>query len=82
MNEVFLMGKVITEVKFDFVLKSKRIKSIVKFQIKTINGETINIAGYNELADYIYRKIKCGNNVLINGYLAKNEVVVKSCQRA
>ena len=81
MNEVFLMGKVISEVKFDFVINSKKIKSIAKFKVETVNKQIIDIVGYNETADYIYRKIDIGNVVFINGTLAKNGVIIKTIQK-
>lgn len=78
MNEVFIIGKIITEVKFDFILNSKHI-SVSRFKIMTIyDKQEINITAYDEMADYVYVNIKQGNFVMINGYLRNNEVVLKS----
>ena len=77
MNEVFLSGKVITEIEFKFIINSKRI-SKVKFSIETLtDSEIINILAYDEMADYIFRNIKRKDTVVINGYLENNNVVLK-----
>ncbi len=53
MNEVFIMGKVITEVKFDFILNSKHI-SIARFGVITVcDKQEIEIIAYDEMADYV-----------------------------
>ena len=58
MNEVFIMEKVITEVKFDFILNSKHI-SIARFRTVTVCDEQeIEIMAYDEMADYVYATIK------------------------
>ena len=44
MNEVFIIGKIITEVKFNFILKSKHI-SVSRFKIMTVyDKQEINIS--------------------------------------
>lgn len=81
MNEVFIIGKIITEVKFDFILNSKHI-SVSRFKIMTIyDKQEINITAYDEMADYVYVNIKQGNFVMINGYLKNNEVVLKNIEK-
>lgn len=58
MNEVFIIGKVITEVKFDFTLNSKHI-SIARFGVITVcDKQEIEIIAYDEMADYVYATIK------------------------
>ena len=81
MNEVFIIGKIITEAKFDFILNSKHI-SVSRFKIMTIyDKQEINITAYDEMADYVYVNIKQGNFVMINGYLKNNEVVLKDIEK-
>ena len=81
MNEVFIIGKIITEVKFDFILNSKHI-SVSRFKIMSIyDKQEINITAYDEMADYVYVNIKQGNFVMINGYLKNNEVVLKNIEK-
>lgn len=81
MNEVFIIGKIITEVKFDFILNSKHI-SVSRFKIMTIyDKQEINITAYDEMADYVYVNIKQGNFVMINGYLKNDGVVLKDIEK-
>ena len=81
MNEVFIIGKIITEVKFDFILNSKHI-SVSRFKIMTIyDKQEINITAYDEMADYVYANIKLEDLVMINGYLKNNEVVLKDIEK-
>lgn len=76
MNEVFLIGKIITEIKFDFVLNSKK-KSIAQFYLKTLDEEKIKIAGYDDVADFCYSRLYKGNNVFLYGFLSKDKVEIK-----
>lgn len=79
MNEVFLIGKVISNVNFHFIINSKHI-SIARFNIKSLNGQIIHIIAYDNLADFVYSKIKLNNLVFIYGYLNEKGVVVKECK--
>lgn len=77
MNEVFIIGKVITEVKFDFILKSKHI-SIARFGVITLcDKQEIEIMAYDEMADYVYANLKHEDVVMINGYLEYDKVILE-----
>lgn len=81
MNEVSIIGKIITEVKFDFILNSKHI-SVSRFKIMTVyDKQEIYITAYDEMADYVYANIKKGNFVMINGYLKNDGVVLKDIEK-
>ena len=69
MNEVFLIGKIITNIDFKFIINSKKKKSIVNFEIESLNKQIIKIVAYNDVADLCYRKLHKDNNVFINGKL-------------
>ena len=79
MNEVFLIGKIITEIEFKFIIKSKDI-SIVVFKIETIEyKQKIEVKAYNEMADYIYRKFNKNDMIMINGYINNVcEIIIKT----
>ena len=80
MNEVFIIGKVITEVKFDFILNSKHI-SVARFRVITVRDkQEIEIMAYDEMADYIYANLKHKDVVIINGYLEYNKVILEDIQ--
>lgn len=65
MNEVFLMGEIVAEIKFDFMLNSKK-KSIVHFYLKTLGGEKIKIVGYDGIADFCYSRLSKGDSINVS----------------
>lgn len=71
MNECFMIGKIISDIKFDFIINGKSIGkniSIVRFCVDVL-GEKINVVGYNNIADFCYQKLNIGNNIFIEGFL-------------
>ena len=77
MNKVFIIGKVITEVKFDFILNSKHI-SIARFGVITVcDKQEIEIMAYDEMADYVYANLKHEDVVMINGYFEYDKVILE-----
>ena len=68
MNICFFIGKIISDIQFEFIINNKNI-SIAIFNIKLRNKSIITIKVYNDLADYCYRKLKQGMHVLIYGYI-------------
>ena len=71
MNLCFLIGKIVSEIKFDFIIDGKSIGSnvsAVNFLIDVF-GEKINVIGYKKTADYCYQKLNVGDNVFIEGFL-------------
>jgi len=66
MNMCFFIGKICSEIKFDFILNSKNI-SIAIFYIQLLNGSIIKVKGYNEIADYCYRNLKQCMDIQIQG---------------
>lgn len=74
MNKVFLIGKIITDIYFKFIISSKNI-SIARFKIATLDKQIVPIKAYNEMADYAYRKLNRNNLIDIEGKLEKDTVV-------
>lgn len=68
MNLCFVIGKIVSEINFKFVLNSKNI-SITYFKIELNNKSIVEVKAYNELADYCYSKLEKGNRLAIQGYL-------------
>ena len=66
MNLCILLGKIVSEIEFKFIIKSKD-KSIVYFDMELLNKIIIRIKAYNGVADYIYRKLKKGQVVVVEG---------------
>ena len=73
MNICFLIGRIVSEIQFEFILNSKR-NSIAIFKLKLRNESIIEVQAYNELADYCYRKLKIEDRVLVYGSI-KNNIV-------
>ena len=74
MNLCILLGKVISEVEFKFIINSKN-KSIAYFDLELLNKSIVKVKGYNDKADYIYRKLKKGQNVIIEGKIREGRNV-------
>ena len=75
MNLCFIMGKIVSEVKFDFVIGNKCLEkekiSVARFSVDVF-GEKINVICYNKIADFCYQKLVVGNFVFIKGFLKTN----------
>ena len=76
MNEVFLIGKIISNIEFKFIINSKN-KAIACFEIKTADKQIVRTQAYNQLADFTYSKLNENDKVFINGYIEANVVKVK-----
>ena len=77
MNICFFIGKVCNQIEFDFILNSKNI-SIARFNVKLLDGSSIRVKVYNELADYCYRNLEKGMLVEIEGCINnKCEIILE-----
>ncbi len=76
MNEVFLIGKIISNIEFKFIINSKN-KAIACFEIETNDKQIVRIQAYNQLADFVYSKLNTNDKVFINGYIETNVVKAK-----
>ena len=76
MNEVFLIGKIISDIEFKFIINSKN-KAIACFEIKTADKQIVRVQAYNQLTDFAYSKLNKNDKVFINGYIEANVVKVK-----
>ena len=76
MNEVFLIGKIISNIEFKFIINSKN-KAIACFEIKTADKQIVRVQAYNQLADFAYSKLNTNDKVFVNGYIEDNVVKAK-----
>ena len=76
MNEVFLIGKIISNIEFKFIINSKN-KAIACFEIETNDKQIVRVQAYNKLADFAYSQLNKNNKVFINGYIETNVVKAK-----
>ena len=56
MNEIFLIGKIISDIEFKFIINSKN-KAIACFEIETNDKQIVRVQAYNQLADFVYSKL-------------------------
>ena len=94
MNIVVILGKVVSEVEFNFIydryisVNSEKEKaglemymhtSVAKCKIELSNNSVIEIQGYDDVADFMYRHLKEKDVVWLEGALGENgNVVVES----
>lgn len=75
MNICFLMGKIISEIEFKFIIQGKNT-AIATFQIELENKSRITVKGYNEIADYCYKDLKNNDTIMIQGRLEKEKIEI------
>ena len=68
------MGRIISEIEFKFIINSKN-KSIVYFDMELLNKSIIRVKAYDEKADYIYRKLKVWQTIVIEGKIRTDGIV-------
>ena len=76
MNMCFLIGRIVSEIQFEFILNSKR-NSIAIFKLKLSNESIIEIQAYNEMADYCFRNLERGDKIFIYGSIKRHIVLLK-----
>lgn len=72
MNICFLTGKIVSDIKFDFMIYSRHT-SIVQFYIKEKRKNIIKIVWYDKIADYCYKNVKKNDIVFIEGRMENIE---------
>lgn len=76
MNFCIVYGKIISEIQFDFIYKSKHI-SISRFYVRLSNNSIIQIKAYDDLADFAYSKLKKEDIIVIKGKIGKNYILAE-----
>lgn len=80
MNTCFIIGKIVSEVQFDFYFNSKVHQSRVLLEIVPLkSNDKIVARAYDEKADIIYQNYKKGDCIAFEGkirneYLEVNEI--------
>ena len=68
MNIVFIQGKIITDIQFEFIINNKNI-SIAIFKIQLLNKSIVTVKSYNKLADITkYIQFPCYINKIMIKY--------------
>ena len=82
MNIVFVEGKIISDIEFNFIINSENV-SITTFEVELLNKSIVKIKTYNELADYCYSKLNKGDIIFVEGYLNSNmEIIIKTLKKS
>lgn len=68
MNLIFVIGKIVTEIDFQFIINSEN-QAVSIFKIELKNKTIITVKAYNKLADFCYKNLKSNKDVFVNGYL-------------
>lgn len=76
MNLCFLMGKIISNIDFQFMLGSKKI-SIVQFLLVINEKCIVTVKAYDELADWCYQNLVKNDCIALQGELnSKMEIIL------
>ena len=75
MNLCFLMGKINSEINFNFILNSKNI-SVSSFKLKVGKDTKVLVKAYDEMADWCYQNLARKDIVLIQGKLTSGVEIV------
>ena len=80
MNCVFLYGRVMTEVDFRFIYNKKRISKAYCY-VELKDKIKLKIIGYDNIADFMLKKIKIDTRVCIYGVLNSDmEIEIKTVE--
>ena len=77
MNEVLIIGKVVGEIDYNFIINNKK-KAIAKSIVELSNGSVIEIVGFDKVADFMYSKLRKNTQVFIYGKIIGSSVYIKS----
>ena len=81
MNQVFILGKIISDIEFKFIIKNKN-KAIAIFKVKLLDDTIVTVEAYNEKADYCYSKLNKNDVIYIQGYInSKMQIIVKDIEK-
>ncbi len=69
MNICFFIGKIISDIKFDFIINNKNNISISLFILELNDNNKIKIEGYNNIADFCYKELKKEDRIVLEGYI-------------
>lgn len=78
MNICFFSGKIITDIKFRFIIGNKYNYSIAMFKLQIDSNTIVTIKAYNEFADYCFQMLKYEDKICIYGKINDtNEVEIQ-----
>ena len=79
MNIVVISGDVITKVDFKFIYdkygNKNKHTSIARCMLKIDNASIVQICGYDNIADFMYRNLQIGDRIICDGYLDSEGII-------
>ena len=76
MNIVIISGEIVSGIEFKFIYdrygEKSKYTSIASCHVKLNNESIIQVYGYDEMADFMYRYLKNGDTVVCSGSIADN----------
>ena len=74
MNLVIVYGEIITNIDFRFIYdrymeRKEKHTSISRCRLELLDGNEVEIYGYDNIADKMFRFYQCGSNILVKGSL-------------
>ena len=83
------MGKIVSDIEFKFIYDRYKDKtnnndkykhtSIARCKMKLLNDSIVEIYGYDNIADFMYRNVHCNDTIQLEGKLDSNMMVEISC---
>ena len=74
MNEIFIIGKVVSKIEYKFIINSKKYFAKVEFEIE-FDNQKFQVRGYNNIADFCYRKLNKNHKIFINGKIETDMII-------
>lgn len=69
MNLCYLIGKIISDIEFKFIINDKNYTAIAIYELELLDKNRVIVHAYNKIADYSYQKLKQEDYILIEGCL-------------
>ena len=77
MNLVYISGKIVGHIKFDFMINSIH-NSIARFKLELNNKSIVEVITYDEMADYCYKNLQPQMQLIVEGRLnSKMDIEIK-----
>ena len=82
MNIVVISGNVINNIEFKFIYdrygKTNKYTSITRCMLKIDNESIVQICGYDNIADFMYRNLQIGDRIVCEGYLDSECIIISN----
>ena len=81
MNICLIIGKIIRDIEFKFIINNKKYYSISILKVELDNKSIITVKAYNDIEDWCYKNLLKNDNVAIYGKLnSEMEVIVEEIE--